>query len=152
MAAFSKLKGRQTSAFIIVATLLLFRHRLISLPNDVLSKLRSVARRGEPLSAQELADVLQQLYVVEEDGTKTLLVPYRDRVSKVRVIYFTTPVDRPFDKNLRFPGQHPSYLSGEIGQRCFPLPTPPCCFQIKAQHRHCLHPSTSCHPLPYYIS
>ncbi|KAF7351077.1 hypothetical protein MSAN_01670100 [Mycena sanguinolenta] len=40
--------------------------------------------RGKKLTPEELLNALQQIYVVE-DGVKTLLVPYRDRLSKVPV-------------------------------------------------------------------
>jgi ATP-binding cassette, subfamily D (ALD), peroxisomal long-chain fatty acid import protein len=68
MAVFSK-------PFLVVALVLLLRSRLISLPLKKLSTAR--------LSQKQLADVLQQVYVKNEDGSKTLLIPYRDRVSKV---------------------------------------------------------------------
>lgn len=62
----------------------LLRSRLISIPKDLVERLRAVTS-GTKLDAQELLSVLQQIYVTEEDGSKTLLVPYQDRVSKVPI-------------------------------------------------------------------
>ena len=39
--------------------------------------------RNDLLSKQELAHVLQQVYLKRKDGSISLLVPYRDRLSKV---------------------------------------------------------------------
>ncbi|KAJ7660063.1 ABC transporter transmembrane region 2-domain-containing protein [Mycena rosella] len=64
----------------LVATILLLRGRILSIPAQI--KLPQL--RGKRLSPEELVNALQQVYVVE-DGVKTLLVPYRDRVSKVPV-------------------------------------------------------------------
>jgi ATP-binding cassette subfamily D (ALD) long-chain fatty acid import protein len=67
---------------VLLATILLLRSRLISIPKDALTKLKSVAQ-GKRLSPEELVEALKQIYVNEDDGSKTLLVPYRDSVSKV---------------------------------------------------------------------
>lgn len=67
---------------VLLATILLLRSRLISIPKDALAKLKSVAQ-GKRLSQEELVEALKQIYVNEDDGSKTLLVPYRDSVSKV---------------------------------------------------------------------
>lgn len=64
---------------LIVALILLLRSRLLSFPK------RSLAR-SDRLSQQELALVLQQVYVKGDHGTKTLLIPYRDHLSKVTII------------------------------------------------------------------
>ena len=73
---------------IIVATLLL-RSRLLSIPKDALDRIK-VVTRGNKLTPQELAQVLQQAYIKEPDGSKTLLVPYLDRISKVCSVYSLT--------------------------------------------------------------
>ncbi|KAK7055308.1 ABC transporter transmembrane region 2-domain-containing protein [Favolaschia claudopus] len=70
---------------VLLATILLIRGRILSLAGNV--KLPQL--RGKKLTPEELTNALQQIYVVE-DGVKTLLVPYRDRLSKVPV-YPTSP-------------------------------------------------------------
>lgn len=55
--------------------------------NDMLlhmSRLRN-ATAGKRLSAAELTAVLQQIYIKERDGSKTLLAPYRNRLAKVNI-------------------------------------------------------------------
>jgi ATP-binding cassette subfamily D (ALD) long-chain fatty acid import protein len=84
-----KAPGSRKPLIVILATVLLLRSRLLSLPKKALSKLPTVL--GEQrLSQQELADALQQVYVKEEDGSKTILVPYRDRISKVQHLFCLT--------------------------------------------------------------
>ncbi|KAJ3503896.1 hypothetical protein NLJ89_g8229 [Agrocybe chaxingu] len=63
-------------------TFTLSRDALVSLKNSVSSKCPS---RKKKLSQDELARVLQQVYIDEPDGSKTLLVPYRERVIKVPI-------------------------------------------------------------------
>ncbi|KAG6899783.1 hypothetical protein C0993_006969 [Termitomyces sp. T159_Od127] len=71
---------------VLVATvLLLTRSRLLALPKETLRGISRVAKYKQRLSPRELDDVLQQVYVKEEDGSKTLLVPYRDRVSRLNI-------------------------------------------------------------------
>ncbi|KAL1730687.1 ABC transporter transmembrane region 2-domain-containing protein [Schizophyllum commune] len=75
------------------------------MPKNTLDKLRAVASR-KSLSVEELSEALQQLYVTEPNGDKTLLVPSRDRVSKV--IIHETP-DSKFASDVRhFPLLPPS--------------------------------------------
>ncbi|RDB30444.1 ATP-binding cassette sub-family D member 1 [Hypsizygus marmoreus] len=74
----------RTPLIVLLAAILLLRSRLLSLPKEAVRKL-TTASRPTRLSTGELADVLQQVYEQEEDGSKTLLVPYRDRVSKVNI-------------------------------------------------------------------
>ena len=40
------------------------------------------------LTKEELAKVLQQVYIDEPDGSQTLLVPYRERVVKVCFVVY----------------------------------------------------------------
>lgn len=87
MAIFSKplpvLTAQQrTPLLVVLATVLLLRSRLVSVPKNALLALKSVAGQGR-LSKEELDKAQQQLYVKNEDGTTSLLVPYRGRVSKV---------------------------------------------------------------------
>jgi len=78
--------------------LILLRSRTITLSKDVLHGLRraftsltKVASWKENVGPEELAKVLQQVYIDEPDGSKTLLVPYRGRVVKVRNPLSTSP-------------------------------------------------------------
>ena len=71
------------SLLVAVFTLLLLRGRIASIPSAALSKLRNVATRQE-VTQDELAQALQQVYVDEPDGSKTLLVPHKGSISKVR--------------------------------------------------------------------
>jgi len=75
-------------SLIVLLSVLLLRSRILTAPKDALSKLKLVAR-GNRLTAAELSEALQQLYVKENDGSKTLLVPYRDLyLSKVSTRHF----------------------------------------------------------------
>ncbi|THH32565.1 hypothetical protein EUX98_g1608 [Antrodiella citrinella] len=95
---------------VALAVVLLLRSRLLHLPKDVVRNLSSAAY-GKKLSQEELSQVLQQVYVDGPDGTKTLLVPYRDRVSEVSIKPYTpselasdaknfTPVPPTYRPNL----------------------------------------------------
>ncbi|KAJ7671532.1 ABC transporter transmembrane region 2-domain-containing protein [Mycena polygramma] len=65
---------------VLLATILLLRGRILSIP----ARIKLPQLRGKKLTPEELLNALQQLYVVE-DGVKTLLVPYRDRLHKVPI-------------------------------------------------------------------
>ncbi|KAI0701934.1 ABC transporter transmembrane region 2-domain-containing protein [Cytidiella melzeri] len=86
---------------ITFAVLLLLRSRLLELPQEALAK--AFARKGSigNLSSEELTQALQQLYVKEPDGSKTLLVPYQYGISKVPIISTTT--SQLADDAKRFP-------------------------------------------------
>ncbi|KAI0042342.1 hypothetical protein FA95DRAFT_1547661 [Auriscalpium vulgare] len=71
--------------FILLATILILRTRLISGPKDALAKLREYALQRHKLSPQELAQAMQQLYVDGPDGSKELLVPFRDNITKIPI-------------------------------------------------------------------
>lgn len=75
------LVSNRTQITFLLASIILLRSKLVSIPEEILSKLNIVSK-GKRLTPDELSDVLQQLYIKEPDGTKTLLVPYRDTVSK----------------------------------------------------------------------
>ncbi|KNZ74123.1 ATP-binding cassette sub-family D member 2 [Termitomyces sp. J132] len=93
MAVFSKpildsLKRHKVSGkplFILVATILLLRSRLLTLPKETLQRISRAAKCKQRLSARELDDVLQRVYEKEDDGSKTLLVPYRDRITRLNI-------------------------------------------------------------------
>ncbi|KAJ7190946.1 ABC transporter transmembrane region 2-domain-containing protein [Mycena pura] len=86
MAGFSRPPIARRHLLILLATVLLLRGRILSIPENI--KLPQL--RGKKLTPDELADALQRIYVIE-NGVKTLLVPYRDRLSKVPV-HPTPPV------------------------------------------------------------
>ena len=71
------------SKLVLFSLLLLLRSRIITGPRDLV---RTLSRVGysKHLSPSELSKALQQLYVEEPDGTRQLLVPFRDSISKVR--------------------------------------------------------------------
>ncbi|KAF8639478.1 hypothetical protein AX17_001498 [Amanita inopinata Kibby_2008] len=69
------------SLLIAFAAFLLLRSRLAQLPSHLWTK----ARGGKILSPEEITKAIQQVYVNEHDGSKTLLVVYRDRLSKVSI-------------------------------------------------------------------
>ena len=71
------------SLLVAAFTLLLLRGHIASIPKAALSKLKTVATRHE-VTQDELAQALQQVYVDEPDGSKTLLVPHKGHISKVR--------------------------------------------------------------------
>lgn len=76
-------------AFLI---LILLRSRTLSISKDVVTSLQQKAKsltlkRKSKLTKDELAKMLQQVYIDEEDGSQTLLVPYRERVVKVRGMF-----------------------------------------------------------------
>ncbi|KAL1678124.1 ABC transporter transmembrane region 2-domain-containing protein [Schizophyllum commune] len=75
------------------------------MPKNTLDKLRAVASR-KSLSVEELSEALQQLYVTEPNGDKTLLVPSRDRVSKVTI--HETPDSKFASDGKHFPLLPPS--------------------------------------------
>ena len=73
----SALKDKRVSLILILSTLLLLRRRILRRTKDLVSKSK--------LSAEELAAAAQQLYVENADGSKTLLIPFRGRIAKVRI-------------------------------------------------------------------
>ena len=96
MAAFSKplfdlLKQpkHRRPAFVLLATILLLRSRILHLPGALKRIPVTLNQKfNGKLSQEEMEVALQQVYEKQEDGSKTLLVPYRNRVSKVRLSIF----------------------------------------------------------------
>lgn len=82
MAIFSK-PARNPALVTLVASVLLLRSRLLDIPKEALAKLGS-AKQKTTLDPQYLLSVLQQVYLKEDDGSKTLLVPYDEQIAKVR--------------------------------------------------------------------
>ncbi|OSD08136.1 hypothetical protein PYCCODRAFT_1449189 [Trametes coccinea BRFM310] len=72
------------SLLVALFTLLLLRGRIADLPQRALAKLRNVTSRPD-ISQEELAQALQQVYIDEPDGSKTLLVPHKGQISKVNI-------------------------------------------------------------------
>ncbi|KAJ7721960.1 ABC transporter transmembrane region 2-domain-containing protein [Mycena maculata] len=72
---------------VLLAIILLLRGRILSIP----ARIKLPRLRRKRLTPEELLEALQQVYVVE-DGVKTLLVPYRDRLSKAPV--YPTPPEK----------------------------------------------------------
>jgi hypothetical protein len=72
---------------VIVSLALLLRTRIITGPRDLVHKLRHVGFSSE-LSPSELNQALQQLYVERPDGTRQLLVPSNNSISKARLVIF----------------------------------------------------------------
>ncbi|KAJ7770563.1 ABC transporter transmembrane region 2-domain-containing protein [Mycena metata] len=81
---------------ILLSTILLLRGRILSIP----ARIKLPQLREKKLTPEELLNALQQVYVVE-DGVKTLLVPYRDRLSKVPV--YPTPPEKFASDARHFP-------------------------------------------------
>ncbi|KIK70089.1 hypothetical protein GYMLUDRAFT_34553 [Collybiopsis luxurians FD-317 M1] len=81
MAVLSKLRP---SLIQIIFVFLILRSRLFTLPKATLERLRD-ATAGKRLSSAELTAVLQQIFVKEPDGSKTLLVTYRNRLAKIPI-------------------------------------------------------------------
>lgn len=75
----------RSSLLLALTAVLLLRSRLIDVPKEALLRLRSATYKTK-LSPDELAQALQQVYVDEADGSKTILVPHRNNISKVRNI------------------------------------------------------------------
>ena len=84
-------KSRQ-SLLVAFFTLLLLRSRIANIPHEVVSKLKNVGSRPD-VTQEELAQALQQVYVDEADGSKTLLVPHKGHISKVRSLPFFRPTN-----------------------------------------------------------
>ncbi len=70
---------------VLVSLALLLRSRILTGPRDLVHKLTHVGF-SKDLTPSELSQALQHLYVQESDGTRQLLVPFRNSISKVRLI------------------------------------------------------------------
>jgi len=71
-------------ALIALAIILVARRRILDLSKLALS--RRPQLQAPKATPEELQEAINQLYVDEADGSKTVLVPFRDRVSKVRFV------------------------------------------------------------------
>ncbi|KAI0777788.1 ABC transporter transmembrane region 2-domain-containing protein [Trametes elegans] len=88
------------SLLVALFTLMLLRGRIADLPKSIFARLRNVTVRQE-VSQEELARALQQVYVDEPDGSKTLLVPHKGHISKVTIK--STPASVIAENAKRFP-------------------------------------------------
>jgi hypothetical protein len=81
------LSSTKPHILVIVSLALLLRTRIITGPRDLVHKLRHVGSSSE-LGPSELNQALQQLYVERPDGTRQLLVPSNNGISKARLVIF----------------------------------------------------------------
>jgi ATP-binding cassette, subfamily D (ALD), peroxisomal long-chain fatty acid import protein len=88
MAAQSTL--RRSPALVLLAVVLLARSRLLTGPRDAIRTLRGVGLGRGRASDEEVQRALQEVYKENEDGSRTVLVPHRGRISEVR-----TPTSTP---------------------------------------------------------
>ncbi|KIP09977.1 hypothetical protein PHLGIDRAFT_534842 [Phlebiopsis gigantea 11061_1 CR5-6] len=99
---FSKLPPSQRGAVVLsVAVLLVLRARLLQLPREIIAGILHRTSSKEKISEDELAVALQQVYVKEQDGSKTILVPHSRGVSKVNIV--PTPHNELAADKKRFP-------------------------------------------------
>lgn len=68
----------------LVAAVLILRSKLLTYPKDVIVRLGTIALK-ERVTPEALAEALQQLYVEDDGGNKTLLVPTKTRIAKVGI-------------------------------------------------------------------
>lgn len=66
----------------LVVAVLLLRSQLLKGPKAVIAHLQTLTSK-ERVTPEALAEALQQLYVDDPDGNKTLLVPTKSRIDKV---------------------------------------------------------------------
>jgi len=96
MVVFSKhlnsLDSKQTRPLLpLLFAVLLFRSRLITGPRDAFTALKKAAGIQKP-TPEELEQARQQLYRKNPDGTKDLLITYRDRISEVSPLTVRYPI------------------------------------------------------------
>ncbi|KZT10351.1 uncharacterized protein LAESUDRAFT_721687 [Laetiporus sulphureus 93-53] len=72
------------SLLLLFVSLLLLRSRLITGPKDFVKKLKAVTAK-RPITPEELARALQQVYISEANGSETLLVPNDEGITKVLI-------------------------------------------------------------------
>ncbi|KAI0031943.1 ABC transporter transmembrane region 2-domain-containing protein, partial [Vararia minispora EC-137] len=78
--------ARRTSLIVFVAAVLLARERLLTGPIHLIRSLRESTGFGHSaVSEEELQKALQEVYRENKDGSRTLLVPDRGRVSEVHI-------------------------------------------------------------------
>lgn len=134
--------------------LLLLRSRTLSLTKGAITILRegtqylSTFQRKRKLTKEELAKVLQQVYVDEPDDSQSLLVPYRERVVKVRDVIqttFTLPL-RPRSHDLLGPRSCNAEIP--VCRRQITFSPPPTENGTQTEHRCCISLSVARHYVP----
>jgi hypothetical protein len=173
--------SHRRSLVVLLASLIILRSRIFTAPKDVLAKLNVVAR-GSKLTAEDLNNVLQQLYITEADGSRTLLVPYRNEyLSKVSVspaeVLFLGDRSCHLHSNAlclvghecsrhntgallgehhllitRLSGAHSSHTAVQIQVGCTLFPAIIRDLQIQTQHRRYIFQTTQSHSLPHHVS
>lgn len=78
-------RAQRSAVALSVVVLLVLRARLLQLPREVITNILDRASSKEKISGDEVARALQQVYVKERDGSRTVLVPHSRGVSKVRL-------------------------------------------------------------------
>lgn len=81
---------QKRSLFTLLFAVLLLRSRLITGPRDAFVALKKAAGIQKP-TPEELEQAKQQLYRKNPDGTKNLLITYRNRISEVSSVYHRQP-------------------------------------------------------------
>lgn len=82
----NSLNARQKrSLLMLLFSVLLLRSRLITGPRDVFTALKKAAGIQKP-TPEELEQARQQLYCKNPDGTKNLLITYRNQISEVSTV------------------------------------------------------------------
>lgn len=106
MAIFSKPlnPNSRRSLLVLLATILILRGRVISASKVIASQLKGATRR-KYATTEELEQALQQVYVKEDDGSQTLLVPHGGVVSKVSVVLQRQRHVFPLLKQIRCSGE-----------------------------------------------
>ncbi|KAF9003251.1 ABC transporter transmembrane region 2-domain-containing protein [Cyathus striatus] len=92
---------RKHALVLFAFTVLLLRERALDIPALLRRALKGKSRGSKTLNKDELNKVLQEVYEEEEDGSRVLLVPYRDRVVKVPI--HETPKDKLTSDKQFFP-------------------------------------------------
>ena len=77
-------RSQRRAVTLAVVALLVLRARLLQLPQEVLTGILTRAGSREKVSQDDLQYALQQVYVKDQDGNKSVLVPHSKGVSKVR--------------------------------------------------------------------
>ena len=93
MALFSK-PATSRSLVIVLISFLFLRSRIACVSRDALTRLAERTRGGKALTPSEITKATQQVYLNDSDGGNTLLVVYRDRLSKVSKYLSYRPFNR----------------------------------------------------------
>lgn len=95
-----------TNLVYCLSALLLLRSRLATAPRDVILSLRKA--KQDTKTPDELLKALQQLYIIEDDGTRSLLVPHKHGINKVPIKPVTQEVLE--DNRAAFEGDDKKFI------------------------------------------